>query len=185
MPYAVVVYFDKNSDQIIRSIWKELADAELCSYLHESENNPHIKLGMYDQLNLELAEKILRKVSKTTKRQRVRFKNIGIYPNEKPIVFLDISATSSILELQKQVYSLFKSNPHKIRSNYFEEGIWKPDCFLTISIEQERLQKAMDVVMRLKLPFDGCIERIGIIEFHPARQLYSYSLILMLSSSFL
>jgi hypothetical protein len=176
MPYAVVTYFDKKSDQTIRNIWKELADADVCSYLYESENSPHIKLGMYDELNVEKTKEILEEVSKTTKRQRVHFKNIGIYPHEKPIVFLDMSVSGCLLEFQKQVCALFESNAHEIGSNYFEPGIWKPDCFLTVSIEREKVYKAIDLLMRLKLPFDGFIERIGLIEFHPARQIFSYRL---------
>ncbi len=175
MPYALVVYFDKNSDKIIKNIWKDLAEADVDDYLYKSENNPHIKLGMYDELMVGKAEEILEGLSKTTKRQKVQFKNIGIYPNEKPIVFLDISATSSVLDLQKQVQSLFRHNPHEIGSDYFDEGIWKPDCFLTMSIEPEKLQRAIDIVIRVKLPFEAFIERIGLIEFHPAQQIFSYA----------
>jgi hypothetical protein len=174
MPYAIVAYFDKDSDQTIKNIWKLLAEADVCDYLHKSENNPHIKLGMYDELMVAEAQAILEDLSKTTNRLKVHFKNIGIYPNEKPIVFLDISVTSAILDLQKQVQALFTHYSHEIGSNYFDEGIWKPDCFLTMSIEQARLQKAIDVIMHMNLPFEGFIERVGLIEFHPARQIFSY-----------
>jgi hypothetical protein len=176
MPYAVVAYFDTNSDQLIRDTWKALADAGVCDYLYKSENNPHIKLGIYDSLDVDIAREKLNSMAKKMKKQKIHFKNIGIYPAEKPIVFLDISATTSLLMMQQQVQSIFGSVPHDIAANYFDPGIWKPDCFLTMSIMREKLPGAISVAMELPLPFDGAIERIGLIEFHPARKLFSCNL---------
>jgi hypothetical protein len=176
MPHSIVAYFDNTSDQVIRDTWKALAEAGVCDYLYKSENNPHIKLGMYDNLDVDIAGKRLKLLAQSTEKQKIHFKNIGVYPGDKPIVFLDISATTGVLNLQQQIQSLFSGESHEIGATYFDPGIWKPDCFLTMSIEREKLHQAIDVAMGLPLPFDGFIERIGLIEFHPARQLISCDL---------
>lgn len=177
MPHAVVAYFDSNSDRVIRDTWKALADAGVCDYLYRSENNPHIKLGMYDGLDVDTTREKLKSLAQATEKLKIHFKNIGVYPGEKPIVFLDVSATSELLDLQKNIQSIFSHEPSEIGATYFDPGIWKPDCFLTMSIERNKLHQAIDVVMDLPLPFDGYIEQLGIIEFHPARKIISYPLI--------
>jgi hypothetical protein len=176
MPHAIVVYFDTTSNTAIRNVWKELAEADVCDYLYRSENDPHIKLGMYDGLDVEKAKQRLSYLASNSEMQKIHFKNIGVYPGEKRIVFLDISATMAILELKQKVQSLFDDESQEIGANYFLAGIWKPDCFLTMSIEREKLPRAIDVTMNLPLPFDGFIEQIGVIEFHPARKLFSFPL---------
>jgi hypothetical protein len=177
MPHAIVAYFDTNSDQVIRNTWKALADAGVCDYLYKSENNPHIKLGMYDNLDVDIASERLKSLAQKTEKQKIHFKNIGIYPGARPIVFLDVSVTAKLLNIQQQTQSIFSGESREIGATYFDPGIWKPDCFLTMSIERERLHQAIDITMDIPLPFDGFIEQIGAIEFHPARKLFSYPLL--------
>lgn len=50
MGYAVVGYFDKATDERIRRIWKELMENDIDDYLYNSENNPHIKFAMYENI---------------------------------------------------------------------------------------------------------------------------------------
>jgi len=176
MPHAIVAYFDNTSDQVIRDTWKAMADAGVCDYLHNSENNPHIKLGMYESLDAEIASEKLIRLANETERLQIHFKNIGVYPGDKPIVFLDISATMEVLNLQQQIQSVFSSESREIGATYFDPGIWKPDCFLTMSIERKKLHQAVDVALDISLPFDGFIDQIGVIEFHPARKLFAYPL---------
>lgn len=91
MAYAIVDYFDPETDAFIRSIWKDLADNGICDYLFRSENNPHIKFAMYTTLALGEVKPLLAQFTKNHSRLKLHFKNYGFYPNEKPIVFLDIN----------------------------------------------------------------------------------------------
>ena len=45
--FAVVGYFDKDSDKIIKSLWQGMADSGVCDYLINSANNPHIKFAVF------------------------------------------------------------------------------------------------------------------------------------------
>lgn len=42
MPYAVEMFFDKESDGYIRGLWRTLKESGISSYMHDSDNVPHI-----------------------------------------------------------------------------------------------------------------------------------------------
>lgn len=176
MPYAIVGYFDQQSSRLIRDYWKKLAEANVCDYLHRSANSPHIKLGMFDELDVDACRLSLQALSERTPAQKIHFKNIGLYPNEQPIVFLDIAVSTALLALQREIAEVFTGVPKKVASVYFDPGIWKPDCFLTMAIDRSKVSSALDVLLGLPLPFDGRLEAIGLLEFHPAKKIFECAL---------
>ena len=178
MPYAIVGYFDKYSDDKIRSLWKGMEETGIDDYLIHSNNNPHFKFAMYEDLNITKAEQELRSITSTTRKLPIQFKSYSFYPNEKPFLCIDIAVYPAILELQAQIRSNCDPHARLFNINYFDQGIWKPDCQLTIEFEKEKLVKAIDFLSNTVLPFSGMLDRIGIIEFHPAKQLFSYELAL-------
>lgn len=177
MPYAIVGYFDHQSSLLIRDYWKKLAEANVCDYLHKSANSPHIKLGMFDEMDVDACRLSLQALSERTSAQKIHFKNIGIYPNEQPIFFLDIAASAALLTLQREIAELFKGVPKKVALEYFDPGIWKPDCFLTMAIDRSKVPCALAVLLELPLPFDGRLEALGLLEFHPARKIFECGLV--------
>lgn len=177
MPYAVVGYYDKHTDERIGLLWKDMADIGVDNYLIHSDNNPHFKFVMYEDLNINKAEQILFSITKTIEKIPIQFKTYSFYPNEKPFICIDIAVNHAILDLQAKIRNECDQYAKLYDNNYFDQGIWKPDCQLTIGFEKENLKKAIDFLSNTALPINGVIERIGIIEFHPAKQLFSYKLI--------
>ncbi|WP_058304443.1 2'-5' RNA ligase family protein [Gorillibacterium timonense] len=176
MPFAIVGYFDPDSDKAVHALWKTFADTGVCDYLHRSDNHPHIKFAMFDSVDIEETRARLADITRQTKKLELHFKNYGLYPNERPIVFLDISATIEILNLQLAIQEVFASFGTRSAGPYFDQGIWKPDCFLTIGLEPNKLDKATRLLLESPLPFNGSLDRIGLIEFHPAKRLFDYPL---------
>ena len=177
MPYAIVGYYDKYSDEKIRTLWKGMEETGVDDYLIHSNNNPHFKFAMYEDLNIGLAEEVLLSISSTTRKVPVQFKSYSFYPNEKPFLCIDFAVHPAIMDLQAEIRSKCDPYAKLFNMNYFDQGIWKPDCQLTIAFEKEKLVKAIDYLSNAELPFSGTIDRIGIIEFHPAKQLFSYELV--------
>ncbi|HEX3048363.1 MAG TPA: hypothetical protein VHY08_26685 [Bacillota bacterium] len=176
MAYAIVGYFDHPTDSFIRSIWKELADNDICNYLFTSENDPHIKFSMHSEINLDKAIPLLSSFTNNHRKLTIHLKNYGFYPNDEPILFLDFSATIPLIQLENDIQKTFSPLGQNFDVNYFDENIWKPDCFLTLGIDKSKLQEGVVILLKKPLQFNGIIERLGIIEFHPAKQIVSYSL---------
>ncbi len=177
MAYAVVGYFDRVTDSFIKTLWKELAENNICEYLYNSENNPHVKFAMYKELDVKMGESLLFDLTKRHFKQNVHFKNYGFFSNEMPTVFIDISPTVSLIELQKDIRIEFGKCSNNFDFDYFNEGIWMPSCPLTVKNEAPKIHDAIQLLLDKPLQFNGRLERLGIIEFHPAKQIISYSFV--------
>lgn len=176
MGYAIVGYFDSISDEKIKGLWKGLADIGVDDYLINSANNPHIKFAMFDSLELDLAQKELHELSKKVQKINIHFKKYGIYPNYNPFITIDIADSIEIIKLHMDIQKIFNKFGNEDNRGYFVPGIWKPDCQLTVSFDKAKLATAINYISRTDLPFNGQLKKIGIIEFHPAKQLISYEL---------
>jgi len=176
MGYAVVGYFDSISDEKIKALWKGIADIGVDDYLIKSENNPHIKFAMFDTIDLEVTQKEIRLLSKRIEKINIHFKKYGLYPNENPFLTIDIADNIEIINLHREIQKLFSKLGKNDDPDYFAPGIWKPDCQLTVSFDKTKLAAAVNYLSGTTLPFDGQLQKIGVIEFHPAKQLFSYTL---------
>lgn len=174
MGYAIVGYFDPISDEKIKTLWKGLADIGVDDYLINSANSPHIKFAMFDSLELESTQKELHLLAKRIQKINIHFKKYGIYPNDNPFITIDIADNIEIIKLHMDIQKIFDKFSNKDNRGYFVPGIWNPDCQLTVSFEKAKLATAVNYLGKMSLPFNGKLERIGVIEFYPAKQLFSY-----------
>jgi len=111
------------------------------------------------------------------KKINLHFKKFGFYPNNaKPFVTLDIAENNNVIDLQRRIYTTFMNKETEESNGFFTPGIWKPDIQLTISFSKEKLPKAVESLNEINLPFDGVLDSIGLIEFHPAKQLFRIAL---------
>lgn len=177
MAYAIVGYFDSISDKRIKELWSGLAEIEVDDYLIKSSNNPHIKFAVFESLYLENAQKELHLLSEKIRKIDIHFKKYGLYPNDKPFITIDIAENIEIIKLHMEIQKKFDKFVNNHSENYFVSGIWKPDCQLTVSFDKSKLGAAVNYLSETSLPFNGQLEKIGIIEFYPAKQLFSYELL--------
>lgn len=177
MGYAVVGYFDSVSDKKIKALWMGLADIGVDDYLINSANNPHIKFAMFDLPDLESSQRELNVLAKKIGKINLHFKKYGLYPNEKPFLTIDIAENIEIISLHAEIQKIFNPFGNKDERGYFAPGIWKPDCQLTVPFDKAKLATAVNYLSENSLPFDGRLEKLGIIEFYPAKQLFSYELL--------
>lgn len=176
MGYAIVGYFDKETDKKIRSMWENLMLNEVDDYLYNSENNPHIKLAMYEDVNEAHAADIMKSIADNTKPIDVIFKSYSFYPNERPFLNVDMAVSLDLLELQAGIRECCDKHSVLLPIDFFDAGIWKPDCQLTREIDAQKLIKAVECLYKIKLPIKGKLERLGLIKFHPAKQIIDFKL---------
>ncbi len=223
MGYAVVGYFDKATNEWIRRIWKELMVNDIDDYLYNSENNPHIKFAMYDNLKEIDIINAIEDISQTREQIDIIFKSYSFYPNDQPFFNIDMATSMPLLELQAEIrrtcdrsstllpidffdesYSFYPNDQPffnidmatsmpllelqaEIRRtcdrsstllpiDFFDEGTWKPDCQLTREVDKKYLSNTAKCLYEKKLPIKGKLESIGLIKFHPAKQIIHFNL---------
>ena len=176
MGYAVVGYFDKETDEKIRGLWQDLMINGVDDYLYHSENNPHIKFAMYENLEeINIVDEI-RSIAKQAKSIDVIFKSYSFYPNEQPFFNIDMAVSMELLRLQAEIREKCDKFSELLPIDFFDMGIWKPDCQLTREIDKTQLLNAVNYLYKRKLPIKGKLERIGLIKFHPAKQIVHFNL---------
>ena len=176
MGYAVVGYFDKATDEWIRRIWKELMVNDIDDYLYNSENNPHIKFAMYDNLKEIDIINAIEDISQTREQIDIIFKSYSFYPNDQPFFNIDMAASMPLLELQAEIRRTCDRSSTLLPIDFFDAGIWKPDCQLTREVDKKYLSNIAKCLYEKKLPIKGKLESIGLIKFHPAKQIIRFNL---------
>ena len=164
MAIAVSAWLDPQTESQVRDIWKSLHEAGLCSTLHLGPYRPHITLGVYQQLeSLSTFTQALHQVAANTLSVECIFASLGIFLNERPVVFLAATVSEPLRALHVQV--------HQVLAQYGSDPIvyglpnrWNPHCTLEPFVEKSKLTSVVDFLNELELPIVGTINRLGIID---------------------
>jgi len=176
MQYAITGYFDEITESNITRFWKLMYDKGFSDYLYLSENRPHIKYCVFNEINEEMIKSKLAEYSKRINRINVHFHNIGMYINDELLsVVLEISATIEMLNLQKSICQDFKDSGRFVDENYFDSGIWKPDCFIGVGIPISKSNEMIDELRKWNIQYDGSLQKIGLIQYRPAKIIVEYN----------
>jgi 2'-5' RNA ligase len=176
MSYAVMLFFDNDVENQVQSIWKELVEADVDRYLHHSGNRPHIKLAIFEELSLSECQSRLQSLAASIASFSIDFKHFGVFPNPKPTIFLGPAVTQSLLAIKQEVDSALRDLGKCPDYDFFEPEHWIPHCLLALELEQEKLNKGLEVAMSLPIPLHGRVTEIGVIEFFPVKHLFGYKL---------
>jgi hypothetical protein len=179
MPFAITGYFDEICSQKIREIWKNLALNKIDDYMHKSANDPHFKLAMYDEINLETVAETLNRIASENGLISLIIKNYSFYLANNYVISLNIASTVELLNFQQNVKMKFGRIGKALSVDYFDRGKWQPDCPLTTSsfpMKKKKLKNAAEYLSTIELPISGKLEKIGIIEFHPAKKIFTVPL---------
>jgi hypothetical protein len=181
MQYAIVGYFDEGCSQKIREIWKGFAENNIDDYMHKSVNDPHCKLAINTSLDLGSATDILKEITSANCSISIVIKDYSFYiSNSHYVLSFNMASSIELLEFQQKVKIKFDLIGKPLPVDYFDRGRWQPDCPLTTSsypMRKENLPVAAEYLSSVELPIDGYIDKLGIIEFHPAKKIITVPLI--------
>ena len=171
MTYSIAVFFDEETEQEIRRIWRVLADARLSDILYLSDNRPHITLSMYKTINLEKTSAVLCKLAGEYLLMDVSFRAVGIFPNTAD-VFLIPSVSLQLMDIEQKLRNEFAEITSQPDNPYFLPGEWTPHCSMAIDVQRHLLLAAVQkVIGALKFPLDGKIVGLGLTSYPPVTHL--------------
>jgi 2'-5' RNA ligase len=175
MPFAIHLFFDANTETIIKAAWSKLANTGIAPYMHQSANRPHLSLAIYQHVDLKECEQLLESFAAARNPLPVHFQHLGIFSTTPAAVFLGSTVTISLLELHLQIHETLR--PVCIDPNpYYLPGKWVPHCTLALDLEPRLITQALDIGLQVSLPLNGEITDIGVIEFRPVRHLFGFPL---------
>ena len=172
-PLAIGMYLDSDSEAAIRDIWKDLAEAGVTSYMLDSGDPPHVTLAICNELDTEEFEARLRSFAKELSPFAVTLSNVGIFP--RGVVFLAPTVTHKLLDIHSYFHRFVRDVSEPSWENYLL-GRWVPHCTLAMDLDPNLVPKAVEICGRASLPMRGQIVEIGVVEFRPVVQLFSFKL---------
>ena len=176
MAYAVVIYFDKTSEQPILKVWSELEKKDISQAMNNPGIRPHITLAIYDSFNCIECEKDIRQLAKNSGLHSVNIDHFGIFPHASPVIFIAPTLNRELINFQKRIHYTLKNNVDGSWDMY-QPGNWVPHLTLVRIIEKKNLSTALEICMKLELPLELKITQIGVVNFKSVKPVFEIDII--------
>ena len=172
MPFAIELALDPAASAVVRCIWRELEAAGI-TYMARSGAHPHISFGIWEALDLPVAQAELAVVAREIEPLPVTLASVRRFTTGA--VFLAPELTSELTELHARFHRRFARFGTGAWEHY-APGLWVPHCTLAMDLTEDLMPMALEIARRVPLPLGGRLERIGIVAFRPVTQLCAFDL---------
>lgn len=151
MPYAIELYLDDESSTQVEKIQKKFQENGINI---DKGTKPHVSLSIY---------------------QDITFYNIGVFTNDKPIIFLAPKITKKLLNVHTNFHYYFEKFDDSVW-DYYRPSQWVPHCTLCMNLTEDMFSKSIKFLRDITFPIEARFEKISILEFSPNKQLMKYKL---------
>jgi|LFRM01.1.fsa_nt_gb 2'-5' RNA ligase len=173
MPYAVEMFFDKESDAQIRKIWRSLKESGISSWMEDSGSVPHVTLSVFGELDADEADRRLASFAEKVSGFPLVFASIGAFPTDEGVLFLAPVVTGELLRVHNAFHDFF-ADLREDQWPYYLPDSWVPHCTLAINIKWEEVHKALEHVIKIYSPLCVEVDRVALVEYHPVKVLKEY-----------
>lgn len=175
MGYAVEMFFDKASEDKIKSYFKRLHDLNLSKILYELNSRPHISLAVYNEINLQKFQKEFIQFIENRESMKLSFESLGIFPTQPGVVYLAPSLNNELWEFHRE-YHEYMDKYIKNEWTYYLPNRWVPHCAIAVDVPKQSVSKIIDEILNDFHQFDFHIEEIGIVKFRPVEEIEVFTL---------
>ncbi|XP_030447390.1 uncharacterized protein LOC115670294 [Syzygium oleosum] len=173
--YAIELYFDPALENQVLKAWNVLARRQISTQLIEIEARPHITLFSTPFVEPSKLEGVVRGFAARQEPVPLSFFAVGSFPVDNNVLFLAPKANMSLLQLHSQLCDAMKKEGVEVGEEYRPES-WTPYCTVAQDVPKTRMAEGFCVLRDLKLPVAGYGVDIGLVEFSPVRELFSFVL---------
>lgn len=173
--YAIELYFDPALENQVLKAWNVLARRQISTQLIEMESRPHITLYASPFVDPVKLQSITKTIASKQEPLQLSLSTIGCLPNDNNVLFLSPTPSLSLLQFHAQLCDAMKKEGIEISEEY-RPDMWIPHCAVAQEVPKSRMGEAFSVLRELKLPVTGYAMDIGLVEFSPVRELFSFVL---------
>ncbi|KAE8695623.1 Peroxidase superfamily protein isoform 1 [Hibiscus syriacus] len=171
--FSIALYFDPALENQLLKAWNILARRQISTQLIEIESRPHITLFSSPFLDPARLESVVKSFVSKQEPLALSLSSIGTFPNGKNLLFLAPAPTIPLLLFQAQLCEAIKKEGIEIGEK-FKADAWIPYCAVAQEVSKTRMAEAFCVLRELKLPVSGYAMDIGLVEFSPVREHFSF-----------
>ncbi|WP_346886967.1 2'-5' RNA ligase family protein [Clostridium sp. UBA1056] len=178
MRYAVELYFDKNTEEEILKLAQGIANAGISKKYLEWRTRPHITIAIFNDIDIEKCDKILKEIVKDTRTFPALLSSIGVFNNTRT-VYLAPVVCDELINLHKRVHKAFDFCDLN-GWEYYTAGQWVPHCAIMLGSEDEEsalVEATRYVIENYKVFENSRYEEIGFVEIAmPVKELEVHKL---------
>lgn len=178
MKYAVELYFDKDTEEKILKLAQGIANAGISKKYLEWKTRPHITIGIFNDIDIEKCDKILKEIVKDTRTFPALLSSIGVFNNTRT-VYLAPVVCDELMDLHKRVHKAFEFCDYS-GLEYYTAGQWVPHCAVMLGSEDEEsalIEATRYVIENYQVIENSRYERIGFVEVAmPVKELKAHRL---------
>lgn len=173
--FAIELYFDPALENQVLKAWNVLARRQISTQLIEIESRPHITLFSSPSVEPTRLESIIKSFASKQEPLLLSLSTIGSFCNDSNVLFLAPTPSVSLLQFQSQLCEAIKKEGIDLGDEYRAEN-WIPYCSVAQDVPKMRMAEAFCVLRELKLPVSGYAMDIGLVQYSPVRELFSFGL---------
>jgi hypothetical protein len=170
MGFAVELYFDPQTEKLLRGLRQTLADAGIKPILDEIGDRPHISLAVFSQLFPDEFLPELEGFAADSAPLKIILSAIASFPTADAVLFLAPAVTQELMDIHWDFHELVKQmklHPHA----YYLPDRWVPHSTVAQNIEPHLVSKAFDICRQSFKPIAGQLVEIGLVRFRPVQSL--------------
>ncbi|XP_038984053.1 uncharacterized protein LOC120111322 [Phoenix dactylifera] len=183
--YAVELYFDPALENQVLKAWNVLARRQISTQLIEMAARPHLTLLSSPSLDPLKIHSALRSLASRLDPLPLSLSSVGAFPSSSSsdaaggggggVLFLAPTPSSALLHVNSQLCDAFKKEGVELPEE-FRPDAWVPHCSVAQDVPRSRMAEAFCILRDLKLPVSGYAMDIGLVEFSPVREIFSFPL---------
>jgi len=175
MPVAIEFFLDDASANVVRQVWRDIAESGISPYLSASGVRPHLTVAVGERVDEPAVESLLRRFAANTAPRAVAFAGLGVSPGEHANLYLTAVVTADLLDLHAGFYGEVEGLL-EASSERYRPGRWVPHCTLVEHVPADLVPRAVEISRRAPLPLEARLVEIGAVTWRPVRQICAFPL---------
>lgn len=164
MTYAIVLYFDKETEEKIMGLAQKVADNKLSTKFLEWKVRPHVTLAMYNDVDENKCVELLKGFAKGRKEIPAFLDSVGMF-NDTKAIFLNPTMTKNMYQLQSNLHETLIEFDTQGWEWYLPDG-WVPHCTVVMNSEDDEdiFYKSSELILREFRKMEGKYTAFGLVK---------------------
>lgn len=167
--YAVVLYFDRVTNDAFKKIIKAIADISNNHYMVDMNIPPHITIGSFLCDDSYSLIEIIENFASSVNTYNVKFNQTGAF--EPKVLFASPIKDGYLERLNTLIHEVLLKHFQPADNEYYTPAKWIPHCALAVKLNEEQFQKARIVEEKIELPIIAKVKKVALAKCNPYKEI--------------
>ncbi|NLG36421.1 MAG: 2'-5' RNA ligase family protein [Clostridiales bacterium] len=164
MAWAVILFFDENSEYRIRSLWDCLRIPGSDAVLYDGASRPHLSLAVLDSQDGTLEERV-GGLAERTSPFTLTFTGLSAFP-DSGVLYLTPLASGVLEAAYRDMMAALGPLTNRVWPLYLP-GKWVPHTTVAMGLDERCVRKIRRAASRVFTPFTASCLSLGVVKFRP------------------